>query len=180
MAHAAVWRDFYLRAEGSALVLEDDADIPPDLPDRVRFAESLTARADLVYLGRRSAVADGAPVALCGVLSACYPGVSWQSHAYLLTRHGAEVLLGYGVPDAVAPVDEILSAAYGRATDPAVAGRYPAGLTAMAITPPIPQTGVRSDIVGSAVAGPGGELVAAHVETLADGSRAYELRTEKS
>jgi glycosyl transferase, family 25 len=103
-SHRRVWTEIVQRDLPGALVLEDDADPPPDLPQWIARAWRLRSRWDLLYLGYNWPPATQ-PIA--GEQDFVVPDIAqaWHvMHAYLVTQGGAQCLLDGAVPIRV-PVD---------------------------------------------------------------------------
>jgi glycosyl transferase family 25 len=103
-SHRRVWAQIVQRDLPGALVLEDDADPPPDLPQWIARAWSRRSRWDLLYLGYNWQPAtrpiEGEPHFVVPDIAQ-----AWHvMHAYLVTQGGAQCLLDGALPIRV-PVD---------------------------------------------------------------------------
>jgi glycosyl transferase family 25 len=103
-SHRRVWAQIVQRDLPGALVLEDDADPPPDLPQWIARAWRLRSRWDLLYLGYNWQPGTR-PIG--GEQDFVVPDIAqaWHvMHAYLVTQGGAQCLLDGALPIRV-PVD---------------------------------------------------------------------------
>lgn len=95
LSHASIWHS--LESSGdTALILEDDAVVPPDLLDILAGTQtSIPENADILQLGgynhpRKFAGIPHINKDLVRINSSTSP--LWQSHAYILTANGAAIL----------------------------------------------------------------------------------------
>jgi GR25 family glycosyltransferase involved in LPS biosynthesis len=107
-SHAQVWSHVAgARLEG-ALILEDDADLPPDLPEWLARAQRHAGEWDILYLGF-SPWAHTVPVAHAPGFVIPDLAPAWNvMHAYLVTAAGAQALLDGAQPIRL-PVDVYVS-----------------------------------------------------------------------
>jgi glycosyl transferase, family 25 len=136
LSHLACWQDAANSNEPFILVLEDDIVLANDFLDVLcsqltQLADSGPAF-DLLYLGRCSRGADRPARP-----NLVYPGFSYSSIGYLLSRQGLETLLAARFDQAILPVDEFLPALYCDHPRADVRARYPRQLTALAFDPPL-------------------------------------------
>ena len=97
-SHQRVWRHVVQSGAEGALVLEDDADVPPDLPLWVQAAWRYRDRWDLAYLGYNWQP-NARPVPdVAGFEIPDLAGAWHVMHAYLLTQRGAKRLLQDALP----------------------------------------------------------------------------------
>ena len=97
LSHYSVWQDMLDNDLERVLILEDDAHPTAEFPERlqqlVAEADRLRPQWDFIYLFREHAdPADDEPVE--GAEQLVRPGFCYGAVAYLLTRRGAEKLLG--------------------------------------------------------------------------------------
>jgi GR25 family glycosyltransferase involved in LPS biosynthesis len=97
-SHRRAWSYIVEAALPGALVLEDDADLPADLPQWVREAWQYRDRWEVLYLGHTGwAMAlpiDGVPQFQIPLIAH-----AWNvTHAYLVTHDGARRLLRHALP----------------------------------------------------------------------------------
>lgn len=137
LAHIACWRDAAESGrEQYILILEDDADLPPDFANGLASSIALAERAapgfGLLYLGRFPLEPDQALEP--GIVR---PGYSHCTFGYLVSRASLAVLLAAGLDRAVIPVDEFLPALYLDHQRHDVRARFPRCLDAVALDPPL-------------------------------------------
>lgn len=112
-SHRRVWAHVVERGLPGALVLEDDADVPDELPAWIAPAWEHRAQWDLLYLGFNwqppSRPAPGAP----GFVMPDIADAWHVMHAYLVTQSGARRLLDGALPIRL-PVDVFVARATGQ------------------------------------------------------------------
>jgi len=135
LAHAGCWDDAIARNCDAALFLEDDALITAENGvDEVmgKFVEisKVDPEWDLLYFGRWPLAPDGPQVGNFVV-----PGLSYDTHAYALSRKGLRKIVQLEIRKKVMPADEFLPATYTRHPRDDVAAAVPPTLRAYAVSP---------------------------------------------
>lgn len=137
LAHLACWRHAVENGdEPYVLILEDDADLPPEFIDRLaaslKQAEHNAPGFGLLYLGRFPLEPDQ-PLTP-GLVR---PGYSHCTFSYLVPRVALSLVLKADLERAVIPIDEFLPALYLDHPRRDVRTRFPRCLDALALDPPL-------------------------------------------
>lgn len=107
-SHQRIWAHVIAAGLPGALILEDDAELPPGLPQWLERAQRHAREWDILYLGftqwARTQPVEHAP----GFVIPDLAGGWHVMHAYLVTRAGAQGLLSGALPIR-APVDLYVS-----------------------------------------------------------------------
>lgn len=97
-SHQRVWSHVVASGFEGALILEDDADLPPDLPQWLERAQGHASEWDILYLGF-TPWAGTVPVEHAPGFTIPELADGWNvMHAYLVTVAGAEALLKAALP----------------------------------------------------------------------------------
>jgi hypothetical protein len=136
--HLACWQDaLHAGNEPYIVIFEDDAVLAPDFLDRLLAGLRELKDGpefDFLYLGRiHFDPADDVPA----VPGFVWPGLSYGTHGYLLTRSALSVLLNAGLDKAIVPVDEFLPCMYMDHPRDDLRAQFPSRLRALAFTPVI-------------------------------------------
>jgi glycosyl transferase family 25 len=126
LSHWSVWNKAKKEGHSKVLILEEDF-LLKDLDYSI--INQTTYEWEIFFLGRVPQAKDIAILPLGLVV----PGFSYQTHAYMLTSSGIDILLSSGFESAIIPVDEFLSALYCCHPRTDIAGLYFTKLKALAL-----------------------------------------------
>ena len=129
VSHINIWRDIIENDHQRVLVFDAAFTCIKSLsalPD----AELSKTEWDLCYLGRNKVYVPSDENLISNNI--VEPSASYNSHAYLLTKQGAEKLLAGGIQENIIPVDEYLTSMFGKETRPDLKKIYNNDLTAIA------------------------------------------------
>jgi GR25 family glycosyltransferase involved in LPS biosynthesis len=130
VSHINVWRDIVNNGHQRVLVLEEDfKTIKPlyELSDE----DLETLDWDFCYLGRNKISKDATEESITEKI--VNPSASYNSHAYLLTLEGAQKLIEGGIQQNLIPLDEYLTAMFGKETRNDLKKLYKQNLKAIAV-----------------------------------------------
>ena len=97
LSHIDIWQDTYNDAREATLILEDDFRIDYQVPWNEVY-ELLDKGYDLIYLGRYKVTPDQEERDIRFNHMWVEPGYSYNTHAYVLSKRGAKVLVENWVP----------------------------------------------------------------------------------
>jgi glycosyl transferase, family 25 len=136
IAHLNAWRAALASDDSKYVFLEDDVSFGPAFCKRLSSSltelESVGPPWDLLYLGREPLGEDA--VVARGIVR---PGYSFGAYAYMLTKEGIQKLLSAKYERDLIPVDEFLPAMYCDHPRADVRHRFPKGISAYALEPPV-------------------------------------------
>lgn len=130
ISHINIWKDIVKNEYKQVLILEEDFKglIPLN---ELHDVDLLVTDWDLCYLGRNRVNNAYEEVSISDKL--IKPEASYNSHAYLLTNRGAHKLLNGGIQQNIIPVDEYLTAMFGKETRQDLTQVYTQDLKAISV-----------------------------------------------
>jgi len=126
LSHIKIWEDAYKNNYENIIIYEED--FKKNSKTNIDWNELDNTEFDLLYLGR--SLQYGREFVWDEYYSEtfCYPGMSYQSHAYILSRNGLDKIVNFFLPrfkSGIFPLDDFLASCYTGVYHDAVEKRFP-------------------------------------------------------